>query len=46
MMKVNQAVYYPLEYHKTNSQQNTQRCVEFVLGKFYDQFRESSCVGL
>ena len=28
------------KYHKANSQQNTQRCVEFVLGKFYDQFQE------
>ena len=40
MMKVSQAVYYHLEYHKANSQQNTQRCVEFVLGKFCDQFQE------
>ncbi|MFT5701152.1 MAG: integrase/recombinase XerD [Desulforhopalus sp.] len=40
MMKVNQAVYYHLVYHKANSQTNTQRCVEYVLGKFYDQFQE------
>jgi hypothetical protein len=40
MMKVSQAVYYHLEYHKANSQQNTQRCVEFVLGKFHDHFQE------
>lgn len=37
-MKVDQAVYYHLEYHKTNSQKNTQRCVEYVLGKFNEQF--------
>jgi len=40
MMKVSQAVYYHLQYHKANSQQNTQRCVEFVLGKFHDHFQE------
>jgi integrase/recombinase XerD len=40
MMKVNQAVYYNLEYHRANSQPNTQRCVEYVLGKFYDHFQE------
>ncbi len=39
-MKVSQAVYYNLEYHKANSQPNTRRCVEFVLGKFFDQFQE------
>ncbi len=39
-MKVCQAVYYHLEYHKANSQPNTRRCVEFVLGKFLDQFQE------
>lgn len=39
-MKINQAVYYHLEYHKANSQPNTQRCVEYVLGQFYDQFQE------
>ena len=40
MMKVNQAVHYNLEYHRANSQPNTQRCVEYVLGKFFDQFQE------
>lgn len=40
MMKVSQAVHYHLEYHKANSQQNTLRCVEFVLGKFCEQFKE------
>jgi site-specific recombinase XerD len=40
MMKVSQAVYYHLEYHKVNSQPNTQRCVEFVLEKFFNQFQE------
>lgn len=39
-MKVNKAVSYHLQYHKANSQQNTQRCVEYVLGKFEDQFLE------
>ncbi len=39
-MKVNQAVYFHLEYHKANSQQNTQRCVEYVLGKFRNRFFE------
>lgn len=40
MMKVSQAVHYHLEYHKANSQENTQRCVEYVLRKFLDQFQE------
>lgn len=39
MMTVNRAVNYHLQYHKTNSQHNTLRCVEFVLGKFDAQFR-------
>jgi len=38
-MTVNKAVNYHLEYHKINSQHNTLRCVEFVLGKFDAQFR-------
>ena len=40
MMKVKKAVHYHLEYHKVNSQQNTLRCVQFVLQKFNSQFRE------
>jgi len=39
-MKVRKAVKYHLEYHKVNSQQNTLRCVEFVLQKFNSQFGE------
>jgi integrase/recombinase XerD len=42
MMKVSQAVHYHLEYHKANSQENTQRCVEYVLRKFNVQFQERS----
>jgi hypothetical protein len=41
-MKVSQAVHYHLEYHKANSQENTQRCVEYVLRKFNVQFQERS----
>ena len=40
MMKVSQTVDYHLEYHRANSQENTQRCVEYVLRKFHDQFQE------
>jgi hypothetical protein len=40
MMKVNRAVNYHLQYHRTNSQHNTLRCVKFVLGKFDAQFRD------
>jgi integrase/recombinase XerD len=39
-MKVNKAVNYHLQYHRTNSQYNTLRCVKFVLGKFDAQFRD------
>ena len=39
-MKVSQAIHYHLEYHKANSQQNTLRCVEFVLRKFNHHFIE------
>lgn len=39
-MKVCQAIHYHLEYHKANSQQNTLRCVEFVLRKFNHHFIE------
>ena len=39
-MKVNRAVDYHLECHKTNSQPNTLRCVEFVLRKIDAQFRD------
>ena len=38
MMKVKKTVQYHLEYHKANSQQNTLRCVEFVLREFNNQF--------
>ncbi len=39
-MKVSQAISYHLQYHKANSQLNTQRCVEYVLGKFHNHFNE------
>ncbi|NNK92944.1 MAG: site-specific integrase [Desulfobacterales bacterium] len=46
MMKVSQAVHYHLEYHKANSQENTQRCVEYVLKKFNVQFQERSIASI
>lgn len=41
-MKVCQAVHYHMEYHNANSQQNTIRCVEFVLRKFNHHFIEKT----
>jgi integrase/recombinase XerD len=46
MMKVSQAVEYHLEYHKANSQPNTQKCVKYVLGKFHDQFHERTLASI
>jgi integrase/recombinase XerD len=46
MMEVSQAVEYHLEYHKANSQPNTQKCVKYVLGKFHDQFHERTLASI
>ncbi|MBT8361444.1 MAG: hypothetical protein KJO32_10845, partial [Deltaproteobacteria bacterium] len=40
MMKVSQAVHYHLEFHTANMQENTQRCVEYILRKLHNQFQE------
>jgi integrase/recombinase XerD len=39
-MLASQAVYYNLEYHRSNSRQNSIKGFEFVLGKFNEQFKD------
>ena len=39
-MKVQKAVEYCLDYHKTNSRENTIRSYEFILTRFATSFGE------